>query len=290
MFLTIFTPTYNRAKTLFRLYTSLVNQSNKNFEWVVVDDGSTDDTQDLIESWIEEDHVSIYYVSQKNGGKNRATGKGIEIAKGYLFFCVDSDDYLPPEAVETIISYWHEYDKNEYAGILALKQSIQGYNLGDDLPPDVVCCSTYELTSKYNSRGERALIYKTSILRDFFVPSYVNENFLTESVMYDSISQHYNMLLLNRILTICEYQKDGYSNKNQFSIMLNNPCGYCHYYAQRIDMAIGLQERIGYIIRYLAFRNISHKIGYKYQGKYKKFVSFLHPFSFIPAVFYKIKA
>ena len=102
MLLTVCTPTYNRAHTLPRLYESLVRQTSQDFEWLVVDDGSTDNTRELVDGWVAEGRIRIRYVYKENGGKPSAHNLGVRMAAGELFFCVDSDDYLTDNAVEVI--------------------------------------------------------------------------------------------------------------------------------------------------------------------------------------------
>ena len=111
MLLTVCTPTYNRAHTLPRLYESLVRQTSQDFEWLVVDDGSTDNTRELVDGWVAEGRIRIRYVYKENGGKPSAHNLGVRLAAGELFFCVDSDDYLTDNAVELILSAWENADR-----------------------------------------------------------------------------------------------------------------------------------------------------------------------------------
>ena len=101
--LTIFTPTYNRAYTLKKLYASLIEQINQNFEWLIVDDGSTDNTEEVVKQWVDEKKITIRYFKQRNGGKQRAHNKGVEICNTELFICVDSDDYIVKDSVDKIL-------------------------------------------------------------------------------------------------------------------------------------------------------------------------------------------
>ncbi len=289
MLLTIFTPSYNRIKTLTRLYRSLQEQRCQNFEWLIVDDGSRDNTQELVQQWVKHAPFPIRYAYQENGGKHRATARGILMASGDLFFCVDSDDYLPPDATALIADAWAEESCPECAGIVGYKEDTSGRPLGAAFPDGVSQCSTYGLSALYKSCGERSLVYRTEVLKRFPAPDYVGENFLTECVVYDQIAAEYSMLLLPESLTICEYQDDGYT-RNLFAIMLNNPCGYCHYYAQRIDMAQRWTERLGYMVRYLAFRHLSHHRGLRYQGRYGHLLPLLSPLGRLLVCYYKLKS
>lgn len=286
MLLTIFTPTYNRAHTLTRTYASLMQQNSSDFEWLIVDDGSTDNTEQLVKKWIEEANFPIQYHKQRNGGKHRATNHALMYAKGELFFCVDSDDFLPPDAVINISHFWNENKSNKISGILAKKQDIHGKELGDVLPDGVTQCSAYELDTKYHSKGERALIYRTDLLRRFPAPEYDGELFLTECVIYDAIDMQYDMLLLNRNLTICEYQESGLSS-SVYKNIKNNPCGYQHFYAQRMDMATSLRELSKHCLYYGAFMFMSANKGKRCAAKFTPLVILMLPISFLLSIYFK---
>lgn len=285
---TIFTPTYNRAKLLKRIYNSLRFQTNQDFEWVIVDDGSSDDTKAVVEEWIDEAIIKIKYVYQDNGGKHIAFNTGVKNASGELFFCVDSDDYLPENCVKEIIDAFSSVKDEKIAGIIGLKTDVNGNILSKLFPQELTRTTTYDLVNKYKCYGEKALVYKTDILRKYPYPEIENEKFVGECVVYDKIDKDYEMLVINKILTICEYQPDGLTN-TIFINMLKNPTGYKIFYKQRIDMAYALKERIGYIIRYNAFKILSKDNEYDYNGKYNVLVNFLKPFGWLLTKYYNKK-
>jgi len=274
MYLTVMTPTYNRQGLLRRLYDSLCSQSCHNFEWLIVDDGSTDETKEIVNSWIEEKQIRIRYIYQANSGKAAAFNTGIKNAEGELLFCVDSDDYLSDTAVADIAACEGDIEDKSICGILALKSDINGKLLGGPLPEQENYLSSFELSEKHGYNGEWSLIYKTEILKHNIFPIIRGEKFITECVVYDRIAQEYRMRLLNKVLTVCEYQENGYTG-NLITNMLNNPTGYKIYYAQRIDMAYTWKARIGYIIRYNVFSQLSPDKNYNYTGKYRLFVKLL---------------
>ena len=286
--ITIFTPTYNRAHLLPRHYDSLKRQTSSDFEWLIVDDGSVDNTEELVKAWIEDNVINIRYICQKNGGKHRAFNTGVKNAAGELFFCIDSDDYAPSNCVELIIDCWSNVKNNKVAGILALKADDKGNLLSDTLPENIAQTTTFDLVKKYNCNGEKSIVYKTSILKEYPYPEIDGENFVTECVVYDKIDMDYVMVLLNKVLTISEYQPDGLT-ANIFSIMLKTPTGYKIYYKQRIDMAYTLSDRIGYIIRYNAFDILSKDKKYNYNGKYKFLCVVLKPFGWLLTKYYNYK-
>lgn len=286
--ITIFTPTYNRAVTICRTYNSLVNQTCKDFEWLIVDDGSTDGTENLVQRWIAEADFPIRYIVQPNGGKYRAYNNGLKHAEGEFFICVDSDDWLPTNAVELIHSYSDKLraDKS-LAGIIALKMFQDGKVLGNPYKNPGSSRSLYDLELS-GEGGERSLIFKTSVAQMFPFPEDTTEKFVTESVIYDRFHGKYQFIVSNNVLTVSEYQVDGLSS-NPRALMLRNPAGYKLYYAQRIDMSPSFLGRIAYILRYHAFRLLYGGAAYDYQGQHRLLVTILSPLGYFVKLFYNSK-
>lgn len=283
--LTVFTPTYNRSVTIERTYKSLINQTCKDFEWLIVDDGSVDNTETLVQGWIKESIFSIRYIKQANVGKYRAYNNGLKHAKGEFFFCVDSDDWLPVNAVELILSYTDKLRENEsLAGIVALKMYQDESVIGRPFNKTDFSSSLYDL-ELCGEGGERSLVFKTAVARIFPFPEETNEKFVGESIVYDRFHGKYEFIVSNEILTTCEYQTDGLSS-NTHSLMLNNPAGYKLYYAQRIDMAPLLVQRVAYILRYHAFRLLYGGPAYEYKGKHRLLVTMLSPLGVFVKLFY----
>lgn len=285
IFLTIFTPTYNRANTIARTYESLCKQTCMNFEWLVVDDGSTDNTESLVSEWMNDSIFPIRYIKQSNGGKYRAYNKGLELAEGEFFFCVDSDDWLPHNSVELIARYADTLRNiDNLAGVVALKAYQQGTIIGASYNEPGKLCSLYNLELS-GEGGERSLVFKTSIAKMFPFPMETNEKFSGELIIYDRLHGRYEFITSNSILTICEYQVDGLT-KNIRSLMLNNPAGYKLYFAQRIDMTPSVIERITYAIRYHAFRILYSGSAYEYKGRHRLLVSILAPLGYLAKCYY----
>lgn len=283
--ITIFTPTYNRANTIIRTYKSLINQTCKDFEWLIVDDGSNDNTELIVQEWIKNSELSIRYIKQSNGGKYRAYNNGLQLAKGEFFFCVDSDDWLPINAIELILSYAERLRSDEtLAGIIALKLYKDENVIGLPFKEHGISSSLYNL-ELLGEGGERSLVFKTSIARMFPFPEETNEKFIGESVIYDRFHNKYEFIVSNDALTICEYQIDGLSN-NLRDVMLRNPAGYKLYFAQRIDITPSFFARIGYILRYHAFRLLYGGTAYNYKGKHKFIVNALSPLGVLAKLYY----
>lgn len=224
--LCIFTPTYNRAHTLPRLYESLKNQTCKQFNWLIIDDGSTDETESLIAQYKKDNIIPITYKKVNNGGKQRAHNQAVALCNSDLFLCVDSDDYLTSDAVEELLRAWSLVgSRDEIAGIVFLKGFTDKTPLGSSMPNDVETLTLKELYSKHHFRGDAGLMYRTDILLEY--PFYVapGEKFIGENYVYDQIDQKYILKTLNKILYIAEYLSDGYS-KNIRQITKDNPIGY----------------------------------------------------------------
>ena len=231
--ITVFTPTYNRAHLLGTLFDSLEGQTDKDFEWLVVDDGSTDDTAGLIGSWAESAGFPVRYVRQDNGGKHRAINRGIKEAGGELFFIVDSDDYLTPDAIENIDREWQAVDdKSNMAGLCFRKVNYStGEILGAPFPPG--CRDADSLTIHYGwgIRADKAEVFRTDVLRRFPFPEIEGEKFVTEAVVWNRIADSRENLLrcVDRGIYMCDYLPVGLT-ANFNRLIRNNPKGFILYY------------------------------------------------------------
>lgn len=266
MTLTIFTPTYNRAATLPRLYESLLAQKETDFEWLIVDDGSTDDTRQLVAGFTGEGKFPVRYEHKENGGKHTAYNLGLQLARGDYFFCVDSDDLLAAGSVKGILDEVKNLSENQ--GIVAYKQDLSGKRLSGEFPEQLQGCLFHELPIKHGCNGEFSLVFPTELARKFPFPVFEGERFVTESVIYDRISLVCPMLPLRVVLTVCEYQEDGYSSDAN-AVMARNPSGYCLYFMQRIDLLPSFRKRLVCAGKYWCFRWISGRRELRYRGDHR---------------------
>lgn len=254
MGITIFTPTYNRVATLPRLYNSLLNQNNKNFEWLIVDDGSCDNTRTLIENWIKDNKITIRYIYQENSGKMSAHNNGVLNANYEIFMCVDSDDYLYDEnVVNTILSKWYSLsvkEKKQLAGIIAQK-FISNKNFKNKILPNIYVETLSNIYRKYKFKGDTALIFRTEVLKDHLFPIISGEKFITEAYVYEQIDEKYKYLVLPINLFNCEYMPDGYTN-NWINTVVNNPKGWKLYCNQHMIYNISRKDLILTVCRYIS--------------------------------------
>lgn len=216
MMITIFTPTYNRADTLHRLYYSLLEQNYKNFEWIIVDDGSADNTEDLVQNWMLDNKISIVYHKQANGGKHRAINKGLDLAKGELFFIVDSDDFLPENSLEIVIKYYLPIkDDKKIIGIVGLMGSIDGNVIGGKrFDNQIIDSNLIERRGKYRITADMAKVIKTELFREFYFPDIPKEKFVAESIVWNRMAVDYNFRYFNEIIYTAEYREGGLSNNS----------------------------------------------------------------------------
>ena len=226
MKITVFTPTYNRAYILNNLYQSLRRQTFRDFEWLIVDDGSVDDTEALVCNWMAEGNLfTIRYHKQENGGKCRAINKGLELAAGELFFTVDSDDYLTDDALEKVLRWETELPKNQkycgFAGNLGTAPGETPNKIFESEYFDGTALDRYGIVD-----GERAIVFYTDIHRMYPYPVFDGEKFMTEAVVYNRMaSDGFKMRFYNDIIWIYEYLTDGLTKAGS-SIFLNNPQGH----------------------------------------------------------------
>ncbi len=241
--LSIFTPTYNRAYILEELYNSLLKQTDKCFEWVIVDDGSRDNTEELVGKWIEEKKIAIVYRKQENQGKHIAINTGAELASGELFFIVDSDDSLTEDAVEKILSHWEEYGrgKENISGILSYRKFLDGSIVGKKLPASLSCCTLRDAYHKYGSTGDKVVIYRTEILRQFKYPKFEGERFLGESYVFNQIDDLYTMSVMDDAIYWFAYQNDGLSQDFR-GLYRKNPEGFYLLFEQSCSYLVGFKK------------------------------------------------
>lgn len=212
MQLTIFTPTYNRRHTLNVAYEALKRQTSKEFEWLIIDDGSMDGTGELVSKWIkEETDFIIRYIYKENGGLHTGYNVAIENIETELCVCVDSDDFMPDNAVESILSFWNEYGSDKYAGIVGLDYDLEGKVIGDFLPEQKSINLIDLLLGKYDiCNGDRKNVVRTKLYKEVApMKSFDGEKNFNPHYMHLLISKKYDFLVLNQNLCYVDYQEDG---------------------------------------------------------------------------------
>ena len=203
MFITVFTPTYNRGYLLPRLFSSLRNQSFKDIEWLIVDDGSTDNTHDVVMAFIEENIIPIRYVFKRNGGKHQAINEGVKHAKGELFFIVDSDDMLPTNALKRVAEVYRQIKEDRsFGGVAGVDAYPDGRIVGSGLPAPIIDCNSIDIKSKYHVAGDLSEVFRTDVIREFPFPEIEGEKFCPEVLVWNRIARKYKLRYFNLYLPI----------------------------------------------------------------------------------------
>lgn len=255
--ITVFTPTYNRAYILPQLYQSLCAQSNKEFEWLVVDDGSTDDTEKIISDWILEKKININYIYQENSGKSNAIKIGVNNAKGEIFFIVDSDDYITNDALEKIDEankYEHErVSEFPLAGFCFRKENYKtGMKLGKNVNIGIKYADSLELAFGYHLNVDKAEVFYTNVLKQFPFPEIHNNKFIPEALIWYRIAAAgYKFAIYDDPIYMCDYIEDGYTNNFMTNLKKNNK-GFYLFYSECLNYKIiPLRIKFIYLIRML---------------------------------------
>lgn len=228
--LTVFTPAYNRAHTLPRTYASMQRQDCKDFIWLIVDDGSSDNTADLVKEWQQQDNdFEIRYVYKENGGMHTAHNTAYENIDTELNTCIDSDDELADGAVRKILKKWNEVKSQGYAGIVGLDADMNtGKIIGTDFG---VGTADTTMTEFYASGGlgDKKMVYRTDIITQYPpYPVFEGEKYVALAYKYRLIDQEYKLAVLNEVLCNVEYQQDG-SSMNMYRQYVRNPRGFAFW-------------------------------------------------------------
>lgn len=232
MRITVFTPAYNRAKTLPALYDSLKRQTDKRFDWLVIDDGSTDETPQLFDAYMQEGVLDITYIRRENRGLCRTLNQGVELCKGDIFFRIDSDDYATDDAIEQIYQHWHMVEENDkVCGLVFLKIQTNAKRTGYHPFSAPTQTNFIEYRNKYGGVGDRAEVVRTDVMRQFPIPLYGEEKFCPEGLMWNRMAKVYDAVYINRDIYVCEYMEGGLTNSVR-SNLKRNAKGATHYYSE----------------------------------------------------------
>lgn len=259
-FISILTPTYNRGKLLLPLYESLKNLTFEDFEWLIVDDGSEDDTEQYALSWIahniENTEFPIRYIKKSNGGKHTAINRGVREANGELILILDSDDTLPSDSLATIAQYFEQCkDYKDCAGVCGLMAHHDGQLIGTGFPKDPMYESAlqFRYAKKGNVTGDLLEVYKTSVMREFPFPEIENEKFCPESLVWNRIANKYKLFCFNKVVYYRDYLEGGLTSKI-VKIRMKSPIASTMTYAEMLDYNISLKWKIRSAINYWRFK------------------------------------
>ena len=253
--LTILTPTYNRKTNLEKLYESLKKQTNQDFEWFLIDDGSSDDTESQALEWLKEEKISMRFQKKENGGKHTALNLGIGQIKTELTFIVDSDDWLPEDAVEKILCYHEKYcDNKELCGYSFLRFYPDG-TVNEAFFPDDEKIDTY-VGARINGgiAGDKAEVFLTEVLKQYSFPVFEKERFLPEDLVWVKMSGPWKMVHINKCIYISDYLEGGLT-KSERKMKLKSPRGMmARSWVYLEDSSVCLKIKIKMALLYQIYR------------------------------------
>ena len=247
---TVFTPTYNRKNSLKFLYESLKRQTDMDFQWIVVDDGSQDGTNQYIESLKGDAPFEIKYRYVENGGKMRAINIGVSISDGEFFFIVDSDDFVTNDAIEKIKKYGATLPKDMGGMAFRKMNRVDGVVTGKPFPQHIIDSTPLEIVYKRGIIGDKAEVFRTEILRKYPFRVYDGEKFIPEALVWMKIGTQHKIRYIDEGIYYFEYLPDGYT-KNFTKLIKNNPKGFKEYYKEMLKYELPLTNKIKFLLRFL---------------------------------------
>lgn len=287
--LTVFTPTYNRAHTLVRTYMSLKEQTCKDFIWLIVDDGSTDGTREQVEEWKrDENGFEIRYVYKINGGMHTAHNTAYEQIDTELNVCVDSDDKMPPDAIEAILKKWKAVKHNKYAGLIALDADFDGNIIGTGFQEGMTETTVSGFYAA-GGRGDKKLIYRTDIINSYPpYPVFEGEKYVSLAYKYRLIDQSYRMAVLDHIVCNVEYQPDGSSN-SMLKQYVRNPKGFAFWRKVRMQYPDSKKRLFVDCIHYVSSSLIARNVCFISESPQKVMTVLAIPFGILLTAYIKIR-
>ncbi|MFD2562451.1 glycosyltransferase family 2 protein [Aquimarina rubra] len=251
--ITVFTPTYNRAYCLHKCYESLIKQSNQDFVWLIIDDGSSDDTETLVASWIKEGKIDIQYHYQENQGMHGGHNAAYRLTETTLNVCIDSDDCMGEEAIDKILVAWEKIkDKPEFAGLVGLDADPEGKIIGTTIPDHIKETTLYDLYNVHKVLGDKKLVYRTEVVKKYPpYPIFEGERFVPLGYLYQLIDQDYKLLPINEVLCEVEYMQDG-SSMNILKQYRRHPKGFAFSRKSRMKLAENFKDQFKNAIHYVS--------------------------------------
>ncbi|MBD5487903.1 MAG: glycosyltransferase family 2 protein [Lachnospiraceae bacterium] len=269
---TIITPTYNRADRLKDLYESLKRQTVREFEWLIVDDGSTDQTRQTVQDFCTQEQVRVRYLHRENGGKHRALNTGISMIDTELTFIVDSDDYLPDDAVETILAYHEKYKGREgLCGYSFLRCYPDGRVNTSYFKQDEEISTYRDVRINGDIGGDKAEVFYTRILKQFPFPEYEGERFLPEDLVWMQMSGPYRMVHINKCIYIGEYLEGGLTRTGR-AMKIYSPRGMMQRSTVYLDDdGVYLKVKLKMMLLYIIYGRFARiPVGRLYAGTSRK--------------------
>lgn len=289
--ITILTPTYNRKELLQRLYKSLCEQTCREFQWLVIDDGSTDSTQEQMEKIIKQEKICVDYKRKENGGKHTALNYAHPYIKGKYVVIVDSDDLLTQDAVEKIIKKWEQYDLDStVAGITFQKGKIEtGQPFDNSIKGEYR--STFTEETNKGMHGDHCETVRSELFENFEFPEFNDERFIAEGAMWYSITKGYKVVYTDEIVYLAEYLEDGLTKSGRM-LHIKNPKGCMWHASVFLSSDFKLRIRIKNALLYICygkFASIDKKTMLENVGGEKNIIQVLWPVGWLLYRYWKVK-
>ena len=251
---TVFTPTYNRAHLLPRVYESLKQQTFRDFEWLIIDDGSKDNTREIVEPWQGAAPFPVRYIAQPNGGKHTAVNRGAREAQGRLIAILDSDDWYVPQALERFLHHWNSIPASgqpAFAGVTGLCSYPSGELIGSRFPADAFDSDPIDLRYRYHVQGEKSGVVRADVLRQFPYPENIGK-YISESVVWNRIARSYKTRFFNEVLTVKEFQPGGITRDGRLLQVRNSQaslftCQELLAIADRLPLKVRVKTYANYV-------------------------------------------
>ena len=281
MLITIFTPLFNRARYLDRIYQSILNQNDLEIEWIIVDDGSNDHPKSIIDPWIKSANFKIIYQYQNNQGKHLAINKGIELTTGTYFFILDSDDYLPKNALlnlRTKIKLTHFNDS--FAGVCGRRSYMNGEIIGSGFKGNIQS-NSLDIRFVHKINGDLVEVFKTAVLKKHKFPVFENERFCPEALVWNRIVKNYKLLFFDQPIYICEYLAGGLTS-NIVKIRMESPKASMLYYSELFCAPIPFVQKVKALLNFWRFSfNSYQSFLLKYKSVNTLWSIVIIPFGFV---------
>lgn len=261
--LTVFTPTFNRAYTLHKCYESLKRQTSNDFVWLIIDDGSSDNTKEIVDKWIRENKVEIRYHYQKNQGMHGAHNTAYELIDTEINTCIDSDDYMTDDAVENIVDFWNKNRNRGLAGFVALDAYDNGQVIGTKLPSNISETTYFDIYNTLGVKGDKKFIYRSDLTKLYPYPIFEGEKYVSLAYKYAKLDDDYKLGIMNEVVCIVQYMEDG-SSLNMFKQYRRNPKGFAFIRIENMK-----NPRISSINK---FKECIHYVSSSIISKNKKFL------------------
>ena len=289
-FLTVFTPAYNRAHTLHRTYESLLRQDCKDFVWLVIDDGSTDNTAELVSQWQKKDNgFEIIYIYKENGGMHTAHNTAYENINTELNVCIDSDDMLADGAISSIVKLWKNSDHKKYAGIIGLDADMSNGNIIGTSFPEYMNETTLQGFYDNGGSGDKKLVYRTDIMKTLPpYPVFPGEKYVSLGWKYQLCDQEYKLKTTNTVLCNVEYQPDG-SSMNMLRQYLKNPNGFAFVRKENMKYINSTKRNFIDCIHYVSSSIIAGNRHFISESPKKLLTILAIPFGLLLTVYIKCK-